>query len=132
MRTEKLKGKKHKFSLSSRFENRENDVIFPFFPLEIGKKKTLFTLFSLLAILGINQENREEKNMFCVIFFRGKIGKKKTYPKGYTFPFPCFRRSRGKKSCVSFRTTPSSPIRDLYVFFMKCNNVKILQEVENG
>ena len=74
MITEKLKGKKHRISLFSRFENRENNVIFP------------FSLF----------KNREEKNRNHVIFFRGKIGKKKTYPKGYNFPFPASRRSRGK------------------------------------
>ena len=74
MRTEKLKGKKHKFSLFSLSENRENNVIFP------------FSLFG----------NREEKNVFCVIFFRGKIGKKKTYPKGYNFPFPASAGHGGK------------------------------------
>ena len=63
MRTEKLKGKKHKFSLFSRIENRENNVNFP------------FSLF----------RNREEKNVIYVIFPPvniwqeiGKIGKKKT------------------------------------------------------
>lgn len=63
LRTEKLKGKKHRFSLFSLSENRENNVIFP------------FSLF----------RNREEKNMIYVIFPTvnnwnkiGKIGKKKT------------------------------------------------------
>jgi hypothetical protein len=63
LRTEKLKGKKHKFSLFSLSENRENNVIFP------------FSLFG----------NREEKNVIYVIFHPvniwqeiGKIGKKKT------------------------------------------------------
>lgn len=56
LKTEKLKGKKHKISLSSLSENRE---------------KTLFSLFPCSEI-------RKEKNMIYVIFFRGKIGKKKT------------------------------------------------------
>ena len=63
MRTEKLKGKKHRISLFSLSENRENNVIFP------------FSLFG----------NREEKNVINVIFHPvniwqeiGKIGKKKT------------------------------------------------------
>lgn len=63
LRMEKLKGKKHKISLFSLRENRENNVNFP------------FSLF----------RNREEKNMICVIFPTvnnwnkiGKIGKKKT------------------------------------------------------
>ena len=63
MRTEKLKGKKHRISLFSLSENRENNVFFP------------FSLFG----------NREEKNVIYVIFPPvniwqeiGKIGKKKT------------------------------------------------------
>ena len=96
LRTEKLKGKKHRISLFSLSEDRENNVIFP------------FSLFG----------NREEKNMIYVIFPTvnnwnkiGKIGKKKTcfalfssegksgrkkrlYIKG--FFLPCFAGHGGK------------------------------------
>ena len=98
MRTEKLKGKKHRISLFSLSENRENNVIFP------------FSLFG----------NREEKNVIYVIFPPvniwqeiGKIGKKKTgitlfssegksgrkkrlYIKG--FFLPCFPQVTGESS----------------------------------
>lgn len=97
MRMVRLKGKKHKFSFLSLRENREKVVNFPFSLFRNREEKNMiYVIFPTVNNWRKIGENQEEKNVFCVIFFRGKIGKKKTYPKGYWISFPCLRRSRGK------------------------------------
>jgi len=52
---------------------------FPFFPVQkLGRKKHDLCYFPYCKYLEKNREIRKEKNMIYVIFFRGKIGKKKT------------------------------------------------------
>jgi len=97
LRTEKLKGKKHKFSLFSLSENRENNVIFPFPPFRIREEKNMiYVIFPTLSNWRKIGKIRKKKTCFALFSSEGKSGRKKHTLKGMEISFPASAGHGGK------------------------------------
>ena len=97
MRTEKLKGKKHKFSLFSRIENRENNVNFPFSLFRNWEEKNMiYVIFPTVNNWRKIGKIRKKKTCFALFSSEGKSGRKKHTLKGMEISFPASAGHGGK------------------------------------
>ena len=97
MRTEKLKGKKHKFSLFPRIENRENNVNFPFSPFRNREEKNMiYVIFPTVNNWNKIGKIGKKKTCFALFSSEGKSGRKKHTLKGMEISFPASAGHGGK------------------------------------